>query len=76
MSTPVLTPIQIAERWQCRPDPVRELLDTGKLRGFRVGRRWRCALSEVERYERGEPVPAPAKRQRRKRQATIPDGPF
>lgn len=46
------TPETLAERWSCKPQHVRALLLRRALKGFRVGKLWRIAADEVERYER------------------------
>ena len=51
MSERVLTTAEIALRWQTSPAIVRQMIDEGRLRGFRVGARHRVRLSEVERHE-------------------------
>src|SRR5690606_23405385 len=76
----IYTPPTLADRWHCKADAVRELLASGKLKGFRVGRsHWRITLAEVERYERGE-TSAPAvetpRQRRRQTRREIPAGPF
>jgi excisionase family DNA binding protein len=78
MTKAVLTPPQVAVRWNCKADSIRALLASGKLRGFKVGSsHWRIALAEVERYERGETPAADSPRRRRKQtRRSIPDGPF
>ena len=38
------TPRTLAQTWDCSPDVVYDLLRTGKLKGFRVGRHWRVSL--------------------------------
>jgi hypothetical protein len=72
-----LSPPQIARRWTpCTPEQVIRLITCGALAGFSVSlpgakkKRWRVTMREIERYERGEPVPAPtpAPRRRRKKQ--------
>ena len=42
----------LAIRWQCTDRHVRNLLDQGKLDGFRLGRSWRITREAVERCER------------------------
>jgi excisionase family DNA binding protein len=47
----VLTPAELANRWKCTPGIVRRMIQDGRLRGFRVGDRYRVNLREVERHE-------------------------
>lgn len=80
----VLTPPQVAARWKAKPDTIRKLLETGRLRGFTVSppgtkrARWRITLDAVLAYEAGEftPVPEPSKPRRQSRRAAVPAGPF
>ena len=51
MAETVLTPAELANRWKCTPCIVRRMIQDGRLRGFRVGDRYRVNLREVERYE-------------------------
>ena len=51
MAETVLTPAELANRWKCNPVIVRRMIQDGRLRGFRVGDRYRVHLCEVERYE-------------------------
>lgn len=79
LSDAVVTPPWIARRWRSKPEGVRDLLERGLLKGFKVGRsHWRILLSEVERYERGERQPAPAPKPARRRRTAIAniEGPF
>lgn len=67
------TPPEIAKRWGCKPGRVVTLIKSGRLAGFSLSpedckrKRWRVMLSEVERFERGEPAVTAAKPSRRKR---------
>lgn len=45
------TPRTLAQTWDCSPDVVYDLLRTGKLKGFRVGRRWRVSDEARLEYE-------------------------
>jgi excisionase family DNA binding protein len=56
----LLTPQQLAERWQCHPRTVRKLAELGKLRGLRVGDLWRFKLADVEAFESANANTAPA----------------
>jgi hypothetical protein len=59
VSSLVLRPIDVADRWQCSEAHVRNLHKRGLLRGFRPGRMLRFTLAEVEAYETGGNAPAP-----------------
>lgn len=45
------TPRTLAQTWDCSPDVVYDLLRTGKLKGFRVGRHWRVSDEARLEYE-------------------------
>lgn len=47
----VLTVDEIATRWRCGRRAVLLRIHEGKLRAFHVGRAWRIALAELERFE-------------------------
>lgn len=51
MAASYLTPQQLAERWSCDETTVQKLCRTGELRAMRLGRAWRIAVAEVERFE-------------------------
>lgn len=78
MTKTVFKPPEIAERWRCKPESVRELLESGALRGFRVRRKhWRVTLEAVLEYEQGIPtLPKPERRRRKRTRQTVPTGPF
>ncbi|AUQ53182.1 helix-turn-helix domain-containing protein [Phaeobacter inhibens] len=42
---------QLAERWQCSAETVRQLVKCGQLSGFRIGRMIRIPRAAVEEYE-------------------------
>lgn len=45
---------QVAERWQCSRDAVYDLINSGRLRAFRVGSKvLRLRLGDVESWESG-----------------------
>jgi excisionase family DNA binding protein len=49
---PVFTPEQVAERWGCSANHVRNLIKRGELRAFRLGHRLiRVPLDAIEEYE-------------------------
>ena len=80
----VLTPPQIAERWKCKPDSVRRLLEAGVLIGFTISPpgtrrpRWRATLDAVLAFENRDPVATPPvpRRRRLRRSIPSPQGPF
>lgn len=50
-NSPRMTPKQVAELWGVSPSSVIQLLKTGKLAGFKVGRLWRVSPETVRAYE-------------------------
>jgi len=50
----VFTVDSLAERWLCSQMSVYRLVESGKLKCFRVGQAIRIPREVVERYERGE----------------------
>lgn len=78
----VFTPPKVAERWSCKPETVRALLETGQLRGFKISPpgtkrpRWRVTLDAVIEYEAGSQPTTPSSPPRRKRRREFPAGPF
>lgn len=53
MTHPIMTPEDVAERWQCSAQQVRKLLGAGALSGFRLGGKlWRVRIEDVEAFER------------------------
>lgn len=46
------TPQSLAEKWSCSKDIVYDLLRTGKLQGFKLGRDWRISDEARLAYER------------------------
>ena len=46
------TPQTLAEKWGCSKDLVYDLLRSGKLRGFKLGRDWRISDEARLEYER------------------------
>lgn len=54
MTPEVLTVEEVAERWRCSRATVYNLLASGTLKGFKLGRGVRIPRESVERYERGE----------------------
>ncbi|MCT4372044.1 helix-turn-helix domain-containing protein [Yangia mangrovi] len=49
----ILTVCQVAERWGCSVNAVRNVAQQGCLRHFRVGRLYRFRESEIDLFERG-----------------------
>lgn len=57
---PPLSPAAVAERWGCSSTLIYDLLASGALRGFRLGKLWRIPAAAVEEYESGSPPPVDA----------------
>ena len=55
-----LTPKELAARWRLGRSTVYELLARGELPYYRLGKTVRIALADVETYEAGGRVEAPA----------------
>lgn len=58
----VLTPSDVARRWNCSPGHVRRLCRSGQLPAMRLGSDWRISPSAVEAYGRehtNRPDPSP-----------------
>lgn len=56
-SRPILTPRQVAERWQCSAAHVVKLANSGVLKGGRLGPRMvRIPIEAVEEFERRNTV--------------------
>ncbi|WP_411572541.1 excisionase family DNA-binding protein [Tropicimonas sp. TH_r6] len=49
---PIYTPRQLADRWGCSVQTVRDTIVGGKLRSFRVGRLMRIPSDAVLTFER------------------------
>jgi excisionase family DNA binding protein len=51
-NTPVLTVNELCERWHCARRTIMDAIHDGKLKAFKVGKRWyRISMDEVKRYE-------------------------
>lgn len=50
-NAPVLTVAELAQRWKCHRQSVMDKIHGGEIAAFRIGRQYRIALKEVERYE-------------------------
>jgi excisionase family DNA binding protein len=48
------SPKTLAERWSCTDQHIRNLITTGRLPGFRLGKLIRIRAVDVDRYEAGE----------------------
>ncbi|MGY3436828.1 MULTISPECIES: helix-turn-helix domain-containing protein [unclassified Marinovum] len=48
----VYTPNQLAERWSCCSNTIRNAIISGELQAFRVGRLLRIPQESVENFER------------------------
>jgi excisionase family DNA binding protein len=55
-----LTPRELAARWRLGRSTVYELLARGELSYYRLGKAVRIALADIEAYEAGGRVEAPA----------------
>ena len=51
MSARPFSPETLAERWNCSPEKVRQMVRAGELQGFRLGKLIRIPATEVERIE-------------------------
>lgn len=51
---PIYTPQLLAKRWSCSAQHIRDLVKSGKLPAFRVGRLVRIPREIVEEFERGK----------------------
>lgn len=51
----VWTVPMLAERWHVKARTIREMLNNGELKGFKVRMDWRIYLSEILRYEGQDP---------------------
>lgn len=49
----VLTVAELARRWKCHRQSVMDLIHDDKIDAFRIGRQYRIALKEIERFEAG-----------------------
>ncbi|WP_093118925.1 helix-turn-helix domain-containing protein [Salinihabitans flavidus] len=48
----IYTPQQLAERWNCCSNTIRNAIISGELQAFRVGRLLRIPKESVEHFER------------------------
>lgn len=54
---PVFTPASLAERWDCSERHIRNLISSGELRCFRLGKKlFRIRRQDVENFEQGSAV--------------------
>jgi len=54
---------QVAQQLQVSTRTVRRLMDTGELKAFRIGKRWRFTQSEIDYYikrQQGDMLPGPS----------------
>jgi excisionase family DNA binding protein len=49
------SPDDLAKRWQCSSQQIRDLVKRGELPHFRLGRLIRIPAAAVDAFERGEP---------------------
>lgn len=50
----IYTVAELAARWKCAPLTIYNMIYSGKLKSFKLGRGVRISREAVERYERGE----------------------
>lgn len=50
----IYTVAELAERWKCAQLTIYNMIQSGKLKAFKLGRGVRIPREAVERYERGE----------------------
>lgn len=48
----VYTPAMLAEEWQCSAHHIRNLIDNGELRAFRLGKLLRIPVEAAAEFER------------------------
>ncbi|WP_162931814.1 helix-turn-helix domain-containing protein [Sulfitobacter sp. D7] len=52
MNKKYYSPAQLAERWKCSPNTVRNLINSGELPSFRIGQKLiRISAADVKEYE-------------------------
>lgn len=51
LSEKVYSTTDLVQRWQCSPDLVYSLLESGKLKGFKLGRWWRITEEAILAFE-------------------------
>ena len=54
MTPEIYTVDSLAERWMCSRMTIYRLVESGKLKSFKLGQAVRIPREVVERYERGE----------------------
>jgi excisionase family DNA binding protein len=57
---------ELAELWRCSPDVIYDMLRTGKLHGFKLGREWRVSDESRRAYEQSPRSVAPRSARRRR----------
>jgi excisionase family DNA binding protein len=45
----LVTTDELAQRLRCHTETIRRALRSGRLRGLKIGRRWRIPLGEIEK---------------------------
>ena len=50
----IYTIAQLAQRWQCSPDAIYDMVRRGDIKSFRVGKAIRFTAEAVAEYEKGE----------------------
>lgn len=56
--TSSLFPAQLAKRWDCSTTLIYDLLNSGDLSGFRLGKLWRIRAEAVVAYAEGQEAPS------------------
>ena len=51
LSERIYSTVDLINRWQCSPDLVYRLLESGELRGFKIGRWWRITEEAIIEFE-------------------------
>lgn len=62
---------ELADYWNCSTDIIYDLLHSGKLQGFKLGRAWRISDDARKQYENSPAKPEPKLRGTGRRVARI-----
>lgn len=55
----LLSPVEVANTLQLKPDTIRILLRTGKLRGIKIGKVWRVRIQDLEEFIQAGEITVP-----------------
>jgi excisionase family DNA binding protein len=55
----LLSPEEVANILQLKPDTIRILLRTGKLRGIKIGKVWRVRVQDLEEFIQAREITVP-----------------